>query len=68
MMRANQRPDTTAAINWRIKSREAADAAIADRQAQFPVLTDANADAAIAYQEARIKFHETRLGIRTADH
>ena len=64
MMRANTRPDTPADIEWRTKSREAAQAAISDREAKYPTLTADNAAEAIRYQEQRVDFHARRLGVR----
>lgn len=62
---AQQRRDTPADIAWRVKSREAAEAAVAERQAKYPTLTADNAAEALRYQDERIRFHEARLGLRT---
>lgn len=60
---AQQRRDTPAEIAWRVISRQAAEAAIAERQAKYPTLDETNADEALRYQTERIAFHEQRLGL-----
>lgn len=66
LMAANARPDTPEEVADRLRRREAADAAVADRMAAFPTLTADNAAAAVKYQDERIRFHEVRLGVRGA--
>lgn len=45
----------------RISAGEAGRLAIADRRERFPVVSDANVDEALAYQEERIRYHLERL-------
>jgi len=55
LIAAKNRPSTPAEIAERIRYRKAAETAVAERQAQFPVLTAENFEEAQAFQERRIK-------------
>lgn len=64
LQRASWRPDTPRDIEVRRLRNRAAELAIADRQARYPVIDATTVDAALVYQEERIQFHETQLGVR----
>jgi hypothetical protein len=59
--RAQQRPDTPAEQRERRIRIVAGELAIEDRREVFPVLDETNADAAIAYQDHAVRFHERML-------
>lgn len=48
--------DTADRLTWRLRSREAAEKAVLDRERRYPILTAANAAEALQYQEDRLMY------------
>lgn len=57
MLRANARPDAPADVSERARYGRALQQASYDRRDRYPMVTVENFDAAIAYQEERIRFY-----------
>lgn len=53
--------DTQAQIMERALAKRACELGLQDRELRYPELTAANADEAIAYQEAQIQLHTSKL-------